>query len=65
MPWKEKTMINERTEFALKSLQAGVNFTELCAEYGISRRTGYKPQSYVFNLNSPKSLLKLRVLSSK
>ena len=42
MPWKEKTMINKRPEFALKSLQAGVNFTELCAEYGISRRTGYK-----------------------
>ena len=42
MPWKEKTMINERTEFALRSLQADVNFTQLCAEYGISRRTGYK-----------------------
>ena len=42
MPWKEKTMITERTEFALRSLQAGVNFTQLCAEYGISRRTGYK-----------------------
>ncbi len=42
MPWKEKTMINGRTEFALRSLQAGINFTELCAEYGISRRTGYK-----------------------
>jgi transposase InsO family protein len=42
MPWKETTMINERTEFALSSLQAGVNFTELCARYGISRRTGYK-----------------------
>ena len=42
MPWKEKTMIHERTEFALKSLQPGVNFTQLCAEYDISRRTGYK-----------------------
>ncbi len=42
MPWKEKTMINERTEFALKSLQPEVNFTQLCLEYGISRRTGYK-----------------------
>lgn len=42
MPWKEKTMINERTEFALRSLQADVNFTQLCAEYGITRRTGYK-----------------------
>lgn len=42
IPWKEKTMINKRTEFALRSLQAGVNFTHLCTEYGISRRTGYK-----------------------
>ncbi|MBC2602907.1 helix-turn-helix domain-containing protein [Puniceicoccus vermicola] len=35
-------MINERTEFALRSLQEGVNFLELCREYGISRPTGYK-----------------------
>jgi putative transposase len=42
MPWKEKSMINERTEFALKALQPGVNFSALCAEYGISRKVGYK-----------------------
>lgn len=42
MPWKETTMINERTEFALRSLQPGVTFSELCQEYGISRRVGYK-----------------------
>jgi len=42
MPWKVETMINKRTEFALRSLQPGVNFSELCAEYGISRKTGYK-----------------------
>ncbi len=35
-------MINERTEFALRSLQPGVNFRQLCEEYGISRRVGYK-----------------------
>ena len=35
-------MIDERMNFALKSLQEGVNFSELCAEYGISRKTGYK-----------------------
>jgi len=35
-------MINERTEFALRSLQPGVNFSQLCEEYGISRRIGYK-----------------------
>ena len=42
MPWKESTMINERTAFALSSLQEGVNFSALCARYGISRKTGYK-----------------------
>ncbi len=35
-------MINERTKFALLSLQPGVNFSALCEEYGISRRIGYK-----------------------
>lgn len=42
MPWKETTMINERTKFALLSLQPGVNFCALCQQYGISRKTGYK-----------------------
>lgn len=42
MPWKETNMIKERTEFALKALQEGVNFSALCTEYGISRKTGYK-----------------------
>ncbi len=37
-------MINERTEFALRSLQEGINFSQLCREYGISRRIGYKWQ---------------------
>jgi transposase InsO family protein len=35
-------MINERTEFALRSLQPDVNMSELCKEYGISRTIGYK-----------------------
>jgi putative transposase len=42
MTWKEKNMINLRTEFALKAMQEGVNFSQLCQEYGISRRVGYK-----------------------
>ena len=74
MPWKETTMINERTEFALSSLQAGVNFTQLCARYGISRRTGYKwKQRYLADgasamtdksrrpTNSPNQLTELEV----
>ncbi len=40
MPWKETQMIDERMHFALKSLQEGVNFSKLCAAYGISRKTG-------------------------
>lgn len=42
MPWKETKMTEERMNFALKSLQEGVNISELCAAYGISRKTGYK-----------------------
>jgi putative transposase len=42
MPWKETKMIDERMNFALKSLQEGANFSELCTAFGISRKTGYK-----------------------
>ena len=42
MPWKEETMITKRTEFALRAMQPDINFSELCQEYGISRRVGYK-----------------------
>ena len=42
MPWKETKMLDERMNFALKSLQGGVNFSELCGAFGISRKTGYK-----------------------
>lgn len=42
MPWKETQIVDQRTEFALRTLGKTVNFAELCAEYGISRKTGYK-----------------------
>ena len=42
MPWKETDVMNLRTEFALKSLARTVIFKDLCDEYGISRKTGYK-----------------------
>jgi len=41
MPWKESRKMNQRIEFAMKALTAD-NFGELCREYGISRKTGYK-----------------------
>jgi transposase InsO family protein len=42
MPWKETVVMNLRTEFVLRSLRDVEPFTELCREYGISRKTGYK-----------------------
>jgi len=41
MPWKELEPMNQRTEFALRAMKTD-NFRELCQEYGISAKTGYK-----------------------
>src|SRR5499425_1763907 len=41
MPWKEVTAVNERMEFVAR-LKAGERMTDLCDEFGISRKTGYK-----------------------
>ena len=42
MPWKETSVMNERTEFVLRVLSDLEPFGRLCKEYGISRKTGYK-----------------------
>jgi len=42
MPWKTTNLMNQRTQFALNSLEPGCIFTELCQQYGISTKTGYK-----------------------
>ena len=41
MPWKESVMMDERTKFIAMLLQ-GHKMAELCREFGISRKTGYK-----------------------
>lgn len=41
MPWKEMEAMNQRVEFVLRALRTE-NFRELCREYGISAKTGYK-----------------------
>src|SRR5580765_1209018 len=41
MPWKRIEPMNQRTEFVLRAMQTD-NFRELCQEYGISPKTGYK-----------------------
>lgn len=42
MPWKECTMDNERKQFILLAIEPGVNISQLCRDFGISRTTGYK-----------------------
>lgn len=42
MPWKEETVEQQRTNFILLANEEGSNISELCREFGISRRTGYK-----------------------
>lgn len=42
MPWKEETVEQLRRTFVTQASEAGCNFSALCREYGITRRTGYK-----------------------
>jgi transposase len=41
MPWKEYGVMDERMKFVARLLE-GDSMTELCKEFGISRKTGYK-----------------------
>src|SRR5207302_2725550 len=41
MPWKECSVMDERLQFVARRL-AGEAMAELCREFGISRKTGYK-----------------------
>jgi putative transposase len=42
MPWRETTPMHQRTLFIADHLPGTRSVTELCAEYGISRKTAYK-----------------------
>jgi transposase InsO family protein len=42
MPWRELTVIDQREEFAKLALAPGVNLSELCRRFGISRSNGHK-----------------------
>jgi transposase InsO family protein len=41
MPWKETSVMDERLRFVARLLE-GEAMTDLCREFGISRKTGYK-----------------------
>jgi len=41
MPWKECSVMDERLRFVAKLLD-GESMSDVCREFGISRKTGYK-----------------------
>jgi transposase InsO family protein len=41
MPWREVSIMDERLRFVARRLE-GESMTDLCAEFGISRKTGHK-----------------------
>ena len=41
MPWESRTVKQQREHFIQAALETP-NFSALCREYGISRKTGYK-----------------------
>ena len=41
MPWKECSVMDERLRFVARLLE-GEAMTDVCREFGISRKTGYK-----------------------
>src|SRR5262245_31004375 len=42
MPWKEQRIVSQREAFIRAHLQDRSSMAELCREFGISRKTGYK-----------------------
>jgi transposase InsO family protein len=42
MPWARTDWMSERVQFIAASLQGETSFSELCLDFGISRKTGYK-----------------------
>lgn len=41
VPWKESCQVNERMKFVAR-VEEGERMSDVCAEFGISRKTGYK-----------------------
>lgn len=42
MPWKERTVMSERSRFIAEAMSGEESFSAVCRAYGISRKTGYK-----------------------
>lgn len=42
MPWSQTSPMDQRTQFIADYLRGSLSTTDLCALYGVSRKTGYK-----------------------
>ncbi len=42
MPWEVTDVMDQRKRFVLKALDPTACISELCREFGIARKTGYK-----------------------
>ena len=42
MPWKEVTSMSEKLRFIRLAREPNRNMSQLCQQFGISRKTGYK-----------------------
>ncbi len=42
MPWQETDAMDQRIQLVVRALEDGVNRSELCREFGVSRKTAYK-----------------------
>jgi transposase InsO family protein len=42
MPWREENLMSLRTEFVKTAEREDANISQLCHQFGISRKTGYK-----------------------
>jgi transposase InsO family protein len=42
MPWKNPSVVGERERFVVAAQKGGRKFAQVCREFGISRKTGYK-----------------------
>src|SRR5450432_4423322 len=42
MPWKEQCTVDRRQAFVLEHLKGHLTMAELCRDFGVSRKTGYK-----------------------
>jgi transposase len=53
MPWTETHVVDQRTEFVLRVLRNAERFGDLCREFGVSRKTGYKWKERFFRDGLP------------